>query len=93
MEQDYKYGWQSAWVLFNIMHKDCLLAKIVCAISHQKMELAGFAFVDDTDLCAIKMLEDMETIQKNSKIGNALGGVTLCYWQSISAREMFLVCY
>ena len=36
--------------LFNIMQTDGFVAKFICALSQQQKELAGFAFVNDTDL-------------------------------------------
>jgi len=40
-------------VLFNIMREHGLLASIVSTISHQKLDISGFVFIDDTDLIAI----------------------------------------
>jgi len=54
-------------ILFNIRQEDGMFATIVCMISQQKMDLAGFAFVDDTNLCAIQTLEDMDNIQTKCK--------------------------
>jgi len=36
--------------LFNIMQTDGFVAKFICALSQQQKELAGFAFVNNTDL-------------------------------------------
>jgi len=36
--------------LFEIMRSDRFIAKFICALLQQQKELAGLAFVDDTDL-------------------------------------------
>jgi len=50
-------------VLFNIMREDGMFASIVSAISHQKLDISGFVFVDDTDLIMTHAQGDTDNIQ------------------------------
>jgi len=55
-------------VLFNIMREDGMFMSIVSMISHQKLDISGFAFVDDTDLIVTHAQGDKDNIQ--TKIQN-----------------------
>jgi len=54
-------------VLFNIMREDGMFASIASVISHQKLDISGFVFVDDTDLIATQSQGNMEEIQTKYK--------------------------
>jgi len=60
-------------ILFNIMREDGVFASIVSMVSHHKLDISGFAFVDNTDLIATQSQGEMEDIQtKIAKIGDTL---------------------
>jgi len=71
-------------VLFSILCTR-IFSKIICTNITPKNGVRRFCIVHNTDLCTIKMLEDMDNIHIKCKNCEALEGVT--------SPEMFLVCY
>jgi len=51
MEQAPQSGQQVSLPMFDIMQQDGFYALLVGAISQQSCQVAGFTFVDNTDLC------------------------------------------
>ncbi len=81
-------------VLFNIMREDGMFTSIVSTISHQKLDISGFVFVDDTDLIATHAQGDMDNIQTKIQksvtncegLLKATGGTLVpekCFWYAI----------
>jgi len=68
-----------------------MFCKYYLCIITKSIQLAGFAFVDDTDLCVTLQPEEQTTIQKNAKGGDSLGRITMSIQRSIDARKVLLV--
>jgi len=81
-------------VLFKIMREDGMFAFIVSTISHQKLDISGFVFINDTDLIATPSQGDTDNIQTKIQksvtnwegLLKASGGALVpekCFWYTI----------
>jgi len=65
----------------------------ISALSGQQLQLAGFAFMDDTDLCMNDTSNDPKpVVKKMQKIPQPLGWPTKCHRGILSSQKMLLVC-
>jgi len=48
--------------LFQILTQDGFIVQIVCAISGHKVEIAGFGFIDNMDLCIVGSQQQGNTV-------------------------------
>ena len=80
--------------LFQILTTKGFIAQIICTMSNHKLEIAGFRFVDDIDLCIMDTSQDgkqvcnrmQESINMWSGLLHATGGALVpekCFWYYI----------
>jgi len=80
--------------LFQILTQDGFIAQIICAISGNKVEIAGFGFVDNVDLCIMGSQHQgntaiphmQESLNTWAGLLHATGGALVpdkCFWYNI----------
>jgi len=97
MEPDHQFGQLLAHPMFEIMQQDGFYALLAGAISNTYRKVAGFTFVDDTDLCVTHPSDQVQLVTESMQqvvthwegLLWATGGTLVpdkCFWYLIDFK-------